>query len=266
MNIHSTSKALFYSSFERSLYLLQLDETHHRANGPSMLIVSLDKQFDVLDTVGNKQLTYSLLIPSGVPITIKTNRAQAAICYLKNTGSDFKKLIPLMANQIKIDSKNSLFSHVKFEELIRAQAKAVWRDSPKACDVLQLLDELINTFDALHNKNINYQADARVIKVIDIITKNLTLNISVNEMATEVGLSTSRLSQLFRAETGTSIRTFRLWQRVFFTARCLQSGMSLTDAAITAGFADYGQFFRVYKEMGGRLPGKAKIQTIIKSG
>jgi len=259
------STPLFYSSMERSLYFLQLDEFFCRANGPSMLLISFDKPLEVLDIGGNKHLSHSLLIPAGVPHTIKSDRARVAICYLKATGSDLKKLMLLMASSIKVDAQNTLFSHVKFEKMLIDQARNIWQEKPKADDVLQKLEEVINTFDALHYKKINYQVDARVVKVIDIIKANITKNVSVSDMAKEVDLSASRLTQIFRAVTGTSIRTYRLWERVFYTTRCLQLGMSITDAAIKAGFADYGQFFRVYNEMGGRLPGKAKSKTVIKA-
>ena len=264
MNLSVSLKPMFYSSFERSLYFLQLDEFLYRVNGPSMLIISLDKPLEVLDIEGNKQLSHSLLIPAGMPHTIKSNNAMVAICYLKGNGSDLKKLIPLMANHIKIDSKHTIFSQVKIEVILRAQAKKVWRKKPTARYVMKKLADLVDTFDALHDKNINYQVDVRVMKVIEIIKVNVDINVSVKEMSKKVDISSSRLSQIFRAATGTSIRTFRLWERVFFTTRCTQSGLSITDAAIKAGFADYGQFYRVYNDMGGRLPGKAKNKTLLK--
>ena len=265
MKVSVSPKPLFYSSFERSLYFLQLDEFLYRVNGPSMLIIPLDKPLEVLDIEGNKHLSHTLLIPAGVPHTIKANRAKVVICYLKGTGSDLKKLIPLMVNHIIIDSQYTLFSQVKIEAMLIAQVKEVWREKPKARCVLQAFENLINTFDALHDENINYQVDDRVVKVIDIIKENISGNVSVSDMAKKVDISASRLSQIFRAATGTSIRTFRLWERVFYTTRCTQSGMSITEAAIKAGFADYGQFFRVYNDMGGRLPGKAKNKTVVKS-
>jgi AraC-like DNA-binding protein len=264
MNMPSSSKALFYSSDERSLFLLRLDEFYSRVTGPSMMIISLDKQLEVLDIEGDSHLSYTLLIPAGTPVTIKTNRAKVAICFLKSTGSDVKKLIPLMANHIKIDGQYTLSSKVRYEKLIREQAKEVWQDTPKASDVLRLLEKSINAFDGLHDKTINYEADARVVKVIDMIKENCTVNVSVGDMAKAVGLSVARLSQLFRATTGTSIRNFRLWERVFYTVRCLQSGMSLTDAAVMAGFSDYAQCFRAYKELGGCHPGKTKSRTDVK--
>jgi len=265
MNTLLSSKPLFYSSVERSLQFVRLDEVYRRTYGPSLLIISLDEPLEVLNLQGHKHLSYSLLIPSEAPVTIKTSGAKAVICYLKSTGSDFKQLIPLMTNSIKVGIEYTFFSNVKYEDILIKQAKKVWHESPNAFDVLQQLESLINCFDALHDKNINYQVDARVEKVIAMIKANFTENVSVNAMAKAVGLSSSRLSQLFREATGSSIRRLRLWERVFFTARCLQSGMSLTEAAAMAGFADYGQFFRVYNEMGGRLPGKAKLKTVIKA-
>ena len=182
MNTLPSSKPLFYSSVERSLQFVKLGETYQRTNGPSLLIISFDEPLEVLDVAVAKHLSHSLLIPSGVPIKIKSNRAKAVICYLKSTGSDFKKLIPLMAKSIKVDKQLTIFSKVKYQERLIEQAKKVWHESPNAFDVLQQLESLINSFDALYDKNINYQVDARVEKVIAMIKTNFTENVSVHQL------------------------------------------------------------------------------------
>ena len=60
---------------------------------------------------------------------------------------------------------------------------------------------------------------------------------SAHALAVEVGLSESRLLHLFRAETGTSMRGYRMWTRMLQAAREIGNGSNLTAAAADAGFA-----------------------------
>ena len=60
---------------------------------------------------------------------------------------------------------------------------------------------------------------------------------SAHALAAEVGLSESRLLHLFRAETGTTMRAYRMWTRMLQAAREVGNGSNLTTAAANAGFA-----------------------------
>ncbi|NRA24645.1 MAG: helix-turn-helix transcriptional regulator, partial [Oleispira sp.] len=131
-----------------------------------------------------------------------------------------------------------------------------WVKDYEANTALSLLEQYVDMFDSMHDKTKDYSVDPRVLRVIDMILDNSSENIPVSAFAKEVGLKPARLSELFRQTTGASIRSFRLWERCFSAARYVYSGMSFTDAAIAAGFADYSQGFRAYKSLGGRQPKK----------
>lgn len=60
---------------------------------------------------------------------------------------------------------------------------------------------------------------------------------SAKALADDVGLSESRLLHLFRAETGTSMRGYRMWTRMLQAAREVGDGSNLTTAAAQTGFA-----------------------------
>jgi len=260
-----SSKALFYTSVDRSLFLLRLDKYYRRVSGPAMLILSLEVELEIMDAEGKSHFSHSLLVPAGVPIKIKSNCSKVAIYFLKAGGADVKKLNPLMNNHFIVDKQTTLSSNVRFERELIENAKIVWKERPEVDQVLNQFERWINAFDSLYNKPIHSETDARVLKIIVLIKADCTANLPVSEMAKEARLSTSRLSQLFREATGASIRRYRLWERVFYVARCLQSGMSLTEAAVAAGFSDYGQCFRAYKDLGGCHPAKTNNKTEIRA-
>ncbi|BDI32050.1 AraC family transcriptional regulator [Capsulimonas corticalis] len=77
--------------------------------------------------------------------------------------------------------------------------------------------------------------------------------VSIPEIAREAGLSVSRLSDVFKRETGATLTEFRNQQRLERFARLYGAGerRTMLDAALEAGFGSYLQFYRVFqKEMG----------------
>lgn len=71
---------------------------------------------------------------------------------------------------------------------------------------------------------------------------------SIEELATDVGLSSSRLSHLFTATVGTPLRSYRRWQRLLVAAEVIAGGAGLTEAAHAAGFADGPHLARTFRD------------------
>ncbi|MBK1783308.1 AraC family transcriptional regulator [Prauserella cavernicola] len=77
---------------------------------------------------------------------------------------------------------------------------------------------------------------------------------SAAELAAEAGLSMSRFLHLFRAQTGTSVRRYRLWARMLRAGTLLAEGGDLTGAAVGAGFASPSHFSDSFRAMSGLAP------------
>jgi AraC-like DNA-binding protein len=80
--------------------------------------------------------------------------------------------------------------------------------------------------------------------------------LQLDELGRIAELSPSRLSRLFRQQTGSSIVQFRNRQRIERVRRILQSQETATllDAALEAGFGSYPQFHRVFRQLCGCSP------------
>jgi AraC-like DNA-binding protein len=78
------------------------------------------------------------------------------------------------------------------------------------------------------------------------------------QLAKRSGLSPSRLSRLFKQQTGLSIVEFRNRQRMQRFLECYERSSSwqgtLLDAALEAGFGSYPQFHRVFRQATGYSP------------
>lgn len=89
------------------------------------------------------------------------------------------------------------------------------------------------------------------------LIRDETTSLSLEELARRAGLSPSRLSRLFKQQTGVALVDFRNRQRIENFLRLYGTGQRLTmlDAALEAGFGSYPQFHRVFKRMIGCSPG-----------
>ena len=75
-------------------------------------------------------------------------------------------------------------------------------------------------------------------------------------LALQVGLSTHRLSRLFKQQIAMSLTDFRNNCRLERFLELYQYGQTKTmlDAALQAGFGSYAQFYRVFKQITGMTP------------
>jgi AraC-like DNA-binding protein len=85
-------------------------------------------------------------------------------------------------------------------------------------------------------------------------------HLSLDVLSRRVGMSPSRLSRLFKAQTGVSLAEFRNRQKIERFLEFYGAGRrhSLHEAALEAGFGSYPQFHRVFKQMMGYSPAQHK--------
>jgi AraC-like DNA-binding protein len=89
--------------------------------------------------------------------------------------------------------------------------------------------------------------DARIARIIDHANAHLDRDLNLSAAAAGVYLSESRLRHLFVEQTGLAFKTYVLWLRLVRAVEFYSGGLSLTEAAHAAGFADSAHFSRVFK-------------------
>lgn len=100
---------------------------------------------------------------------------------------------------------------------------------------------------------------ANLHHAVEAAMRDITAEIealSVAQIAERANVSVSRLSHLFKEQTGVSISEFRNLKRMERFMRSYDSNkrMTLTHAAFEAGFGSYVQFHRVFKQLIGFSP------------
>lgn len=108
---------------------------------------------------------------------------------------------------------------------------------------------LDRTFDHYTTPGYPGKCDPRLSTIIHMyLNGELGLNSPVVEAASSVGLSTSRVVQLFREHLGITFRTFRNRQRIHMFMLAFAFGKTQSQAALEAGFVDQAHFCRRFKE------------------
>jgi AraC-like DNA-binding protein len=93
--------------------------------------------------------------------------------------------------------------------------------------------------------------DPRLVRALEAMRQH---KLSMANVADLVELSPQRLRALARQQLGMPLPRWRVWSRLRSAAEALQSGASLADAAVTAGFADQAHLTRQMREMMGLTP------------
>lgn len=99
------------------------------------------------------------------------------------------------------------------------------------------------------------EMDSRVGAALEVLRGRQGRPVPAVLLAAQVGLSSGRLSRLFKATTGMPIRRYVLWLRLRAALGALQSGgRSLSEAAHEAGFSDAAHLTRTFRRMFGIAP------------
>lgn len=96
--------------------------------------------------------------------------------------------------------------------------------------------------------------DERVSQICGILRKELPEKLDVSLLAGYVGLSSSRLSHLFRQQTGVPLRRFLLHLKMNRALAFWEPGISVSRLATEAGFYDQPHLVRTARDMFDALP------------
>lgn len=105
--------------------------------------------------------------------------------------------------------------------------------------------------DRLRAQSESGPADPRVVEVVDRVRERASELVASTELAAGVGISSSRLMHLFKADAGVSLGRFVLWERMRVVTEHVAAGDSLTMAGLAAGFADSAHFSHRFRSMFG---------------
>lgn len=103
--------------------------------------------------------------------------------------------------------------------------------------------------------------DERISLILRTIHANTCLNVSLADLANIVKLSTSRLSHLFRQETGISLGRYVRTSRLTKAHDLLRTGMfSVEQVVASVGMGDRSHFIRAFRAQYRKRPSEVRSE------
>lgn len=93
--------------------------------------------------------------------------------------------------------------------------------------------------------------DTRIADAMKTIRSQLSMPLSCGDVADSVFLSQGRFSHLFRQQVGMTFSAYLIYQRLLHVYTRILSGMSITEAALEAGFSSSTHFAEVNRRVFG---------------
>jgi AraC family transcriptional regulator len=125
---------------------------------------------------------------------------------------------------------------------------------------LALAAQLLRRYGRTYsNKAMRGLTHRQVQSVVDFILGNLTKNLSLPEVASVTGISSSHFSVLFKQSIGLPVHKYVVKCRVEHAVELLSKGtVNLSDVALKSGFADQSHMSRCMRRFIGLTPGEVK--------
>ncbi len=123
--------------------------------------------------------------------------------------------------------------------------------------MLKLLDCLVENYQ-LNRKNLEANEndnDYRIREIMQYIMANLDKEISLNDLAASMFVSTSTLSRIFKKSTGVYFADYVMQLRIKIAVGYLEyTDQNMTQIALSSGFSNSATFNRAFKKVMGITP------------
>jgi AraC-like DNA-binding protein len=93
-------------------------------------------------------------------------------------------------------------------------------------------------------------------RITEYINTNIANKILIEDIASFLALSISRVSHIFKQETGISILKYINKKRLMLAKELIRQGETFINIAHKCGFQDYTSFFRAFKKEYNLTPGE----------
>lgn len=99
-----------------------------------------------------------------------------------------------------------------------------------------------------------YSSDTQVEQLLKYINRNLSENLSIDQLAERFFLSKYHMMRKFKNETGYTIHNYITSKRLLMARSLISQGIPVMKAALASGFHNYTTFVRAYKKQFGKAP------------
>ncbi len=224
--------------------------TDSHTHNTLQLVFDLDKSFLLKDADSDWTSYNAALIGANHMHQLDSNDSIQLFIYLDAESDHAKSLDEKYLRQSRICPLPG--------KLLRNLSNDFFKKLLLNSDCESLLKACYTILDQLIELKGNRQLDDRVTRALEFINQNANRAFRVNEVASHVCLSESRLRYLFKKEVGQPIQNFIQWMRVVDSLNMVLQGKQVSQSAIDAGFWDGAHMTKSYKDILGIAPSKVE--------
>lgn len=210
----------------------------------ALVCVGLERPF-LLSRENETVSCRAALIGPQILHEIKTSGARCAFLFFDPDNPDYEYLVRSNPGKEGGGIITPLAEEARLIEIFAAIA---------ACQDEASLSISLEKLDLSRTEKNPQPFDERIGAVVRRLASESGENVPIEELASLAGLSPSRLAHLFKEQVGIPIRMFRTWFRLKNAVLFAKEGMTLTDAALRAGFYDSAHFANTFRETFGIAP------------
>ncbi len=234
---------------QRVQVIAPLGRVGMHAHAATVLLVGLDGAFSMRPKGSRCWLrATSFLIPAGCTHALECGDRRIGALFFAPGPADQRSLRERWKLSTSPPSAAALAAPAALlREALRARVRAAISPS----DLTQVVSKLLGPADSRP-----LTADPRLNGILTDIITAPDAPVRLADAAEHLGLSPSRLRDLARLHAGTSLQSFRRWQRMRLIAAEVAAGRSLTAAAHSLGFTDSAQLSRDFRAAFGIPPSR----------
>lgn len=230
----------------RALFLGAVPDLDFHQQAAALVCVGIDGPFKLSRENGESTECRSALIGPQILHSLKPAGSLCAFLFFDPDNPDYEYL---MASNAKDGEAGILVALKEEPRLIQ-----VFAEITAAPDEETLCARLSDLELSPQQKTPTAITDERIQFVMKRLITEPGESIPIESLAAQVGISPSRLAHLFKEEVGVPIRMFRTWFRLKNAVIFLKDGLTLTDAALRAGFYDSAHFTNTFRDTFGISP------------
>lgn len=219
----------------RALYIGELPATGWHRHASPALLIGLSGRFEVRLQDGRIESCGSALIDTGVEHVFDPCGEHVALMYFEPDSIEACRL----RQHFRRDGQ------IIFDPAVRPGLRSSFDSYLRNFDLQALLRMPCPDAAPL---------DQRVARSIQFVRMAHGRAAGRTSIASAMHLSASHFNHLFRAETGVSFRSYRIWSQVRAAMASLGPQLNLTDAALSGAFVDSSHFSRTFRQTFGMTP------------
>lgn len=193
--------------------------------------------------------TEAILISRNIEYRLSTSANDRTVFIHIDPYSSMGISIQFRANYIEL-TRN------EFQDQINEIENWYVREDSDQKEIESILRSFVRKLTTKHD--ITQNTDERILKCLRILSESEKYDYNLEHVASLAGLSPSRFSHLFKAETGCTFRDFMKNRKLSRAIETIIQKSDLTAAAFDGGFADQPHFTNTFKKTFGVRPSESK--------